>query len=68
MKSLEEHNQERSDDYQGIYNPNPKPNGIECPKCKEELHDTQPNMVLTSYPPKKNVGCLKCGYKGYRIA
>jgi len=67
MKSLKEHNQERSIAYPDIFNPKPKPNGIECPECKEELYDTQPDMVLTSYPPQKNVGCLRCKYRGYRI-
>lgn len=43
----------------------PKPNGIECPKCKKELMDSD-CMVLCSYPPQKNVEC-ECGYKGYRF-
>jgi hypothetical protein len=48
----------------------PVPNGIACPKCGEELLDTQPNVTLASMPPKKNVGCSseKCDYIGYRIA
>jgi hypothetical protein len=67
MKSLEEHNQERSIAYQDIFDSKPTPNGIECPECKGELYDTQPNMVLASYPPMKNVGCLRCKYSGYRV-
>ena len=41
-------------------------NGIECPKCKEELYDTDPSMVFTSDPPQKQIKCLNCGYNGYR--
>ena len=33
-------------------------NGIECPKCKEELYDIDPSMVLTSDPPQKIIHCL----------
>jgi C4-type Zn-finger protein len=53
-----------------MMNPKPIPNGIACPKCGEELLDTQPNVTLTSMPPQKNVGCSseKCDYTGYRIA
>lgn len=65
LKTLKEFNEERVLDYE--YNiAYPKPNGIECPKCGAELNDLDPT-VLTSNPPKKNIGC-RCGYKGYRIA
>jgi hypothetical protein len=40
-------------------------NGVACPKCGEEMYDTNPNLVLTSNPPKKSVHC-KCGFSGYR--
>lgn len=46
----------------------PRPNGIACEKCGAELLDTNPNMVLTSMPPKKSVHCKKCGWSGYRLA
>ena len=46
----------------------PQRNGIECPQCKQELYDTDLLTVLTSYPPKKEIHCDNCGYKGYRIA
>ena len=45
-----------------------RPNGISCEKCGGELSDTNPNMILTSLPPKKNVHCPKCGWRGYRLA
>lgn len=47
---------------------NPKKNGKDCPKCGEELWDTRPYLQLNSNPPKKEVHCEKCNYKGYRIA
>ena len=46
----------------------PKKNGKDCPKCGEELWDTRPYLQLNSNPPKKEVHCEKCNYKGYRIA
>jgi hypothetical protein len=47
----------------------PCPNGIACPKCGEELYDSNPMIVLASYPAQKNVACMKedCGYTGYRF-
>ena len=69
LKSLEEHTM-NSTFHWGLMMRNPVPNGIACPKCGEELLDTQPNVTLTSMPPQKNVGCSsdKCDYTGYRIA
>ena len=43
-------------------------NGIACPKCGEELFDSNPMITLASYPAKKNINCSKCDYVGYRIA
>lgn len=62
MKTLEQNNLEN------IYQDNSKPqkNNIECPKCKSELYDTNPNITLTSNPPKKEIHCDNCDYKGYR--
>ena len=36
--------------------------GVECPRCKEELHNCHPGLLLTSYPPQIQVECLSCGY------
>ena len=44
----------------------PQLNGIECPRCRKELFDTHPMVVLTSDPPKKSIHCSHCGYVGYR--
>lgn len=43
-------------------------NGMKCPKCEKELVDTNPNRLLLSSPPKKEVLCQSCGYSGYRKA
>lgn len=45
----------------------PKFNGIECPKCGSEMMDID-NMVLTSFPPKKNIKCSNgmCNHNDYR--
>lgn len=69
LKSLEEHNTETSNLHWGHFNSNePRPNGIACPNCAEELVDSNPMITLTSFPPKKNVNCTKCDYVGYRVA
>lgn len=44
----------------------PKPNGIACPTCSEELVDVDAS-ILTSYPAQKRVRCSKCSYSGLRI-
>ena len=45
----------------------PIPNGIECPKCGDEMGDSDP-MILMSYPEQRRVSCKTCGHKGYRLA
>jgi hypothetical protein len=68
LKSLDEYNGERVQYHFNLMSEQPRLNGIACPKCGEELVDTNPMVTLTSYPPQKNVNCLKCEYIGYRIA
>lgn len=70
LKSLIEHNTINSTFHWSLMGQKPTLNGIACPKCGKELLDTQPNVTLTSIPPKKNIGCSsdKCDYTGYRIA
>lgn len=65
--SLEDHNRKAWANIDMTHN-GPQRNGIECPQCKQELYDTDLLTVLTSYPPKKEIHCDNCGYKGYRIA
>ena len=70
MKTLAEYNAERTRKRIEFDNwmRNPHVNGIACPKCGKELWDSSPSITLTSNPPKKNVHCPACGFKGYRIA
>jgi DNA-directed RNA polymerase subunit RPC12/RpoP len=69
LLSLDEHNSNAwsTQVNMNMYSSEPKRNGIACPKCGNELMDSNPMMTLTSHPAKKNVHCSKCGYTGYRI-
>lgn len=67
MIKLEDWNAQRSELHL-LSNMHNRPNGIECPSCKAELVDADPNMQLASDPPKKAIKCLKCSYSGYRLA
>lgn len=64
LTSLDDHNQERHNEF--LISVQPYLNGIACPKCGDELYDSNPNVALTSYPPKYNIHCSSCGYIGYR--
>ena len=66
MKTLAEHNDERRDAYNQPIG-GPRKNGIACPKCGDELWDTNPAMTLTVNPPQKNIHC-ECGFRGHRLA
>ena len=68
LKSLEDYNTQQREYHFNISSDKPVLNGIACPKCGEEMMDSNPMVVLTSYPPQKNVNCSKCDYVGYRIA
>lgn len=68
LVSLEEYNDRARKGTMMSYGNEPVPNGIACPKCGEELMDSNPMMTLTSFPAQKNVNCSKCDYVGYRIA
>jgi len=64
LKTLEEHNRQ----YQiGATKITPR-NGIACPKCGEELIDTNPNEMLLSFPAQMRVACPACGWTGTRCA
>ena len=68
MINLDQHNALRQQAHMEMQRLNqPHPNGIECPKCGSELWDTD-MVILTSYPPQKNVDCHSCGWTGYRLA
>ncbi len=42
-------------------------NGFLCPDCQNELVDTNPLVTILDKQSKKEIGCNKCGYAGYRI-
>jgi deoxyribodipyrimidine photolyase-like uncharacterized protein len=64
LKTLAEHNKEA---YGRSNWDMPNPNGIACPQCEGELQDSNPSIVLSSYPVKMNVHCPTCAYHGYRV-
>ncbi len=68
LKELNQHNGEARSRQYALNDQSHCLNGIACPKCGEELYDTNPMITLTSYPAQKNVNCSKCDYIGYRIA
>jgi hypothetical protein len=39
--------------------------GLACPKCGSELYYNNPDMVLTSNPPKRSVECKNCKHTDY---
>ncbi len=63
LKSLKDHNDGRRlfDAYGG----NSFKSGIACPKCGSELYYNNPDMVLTSNPPKRSVECNNCKHTDY---
>ena len=63
LKSLKDHNDGRRlfDAYGG----NSVKSGIACPKCGSELYYNNPDMVLTSNPPKRSVECKNCKHTDY---
>lgn len=69
MQTLKQFNADKEAVWHNINERNkPHPNGIECPSCKKELWDSNPNITLSSNPPQKNIHCPACGYNGYRLA
>jgi hypothetical protein len=68
LKSLAKHNADAHVAQWDAMDNSPRLNGIACPKCGNELYDSEPMVTLTSFPAQKNVHCSKCNYVGYRIA
>ena len=62
LKSLEQHNNEAYNTFAAVNNLN---SGFACPKCGEELYYSNPNFMLTTYPPKRGVQCNKCNHTDY---
>ena len=68
LKNLDEYNAQQNNLHWQLNSNESQLNGIACPKCGEELYDSNPMMTLTTMPPKKNVHCSKCDYVGDRTA
>ena len=62
LKSLKDHNDSKLFD---AYGGNSFKSGIACPKCGSELYYNNPDMVLTSNPPKRSVECKNCKQTDY---
>ena len=62
LKSLKDHNDGKVFD---AYGGGSFKSGLACPKCGSELYYNNPNMVLTSYPPKRSVECNNCKHTDY---
>ncbi len=62
LKSLKDHNDSKLFD---AYGGNSFKSGIACPKCGSELYYNNPDMVLTSNPPKRSVECKNCKHTDY---
>ena len=63
MKTLNEYNEERLKEHKRLTT-FPRKNGIACPKCNGEMSDIN-NVILGSYPSKKQVYCESCSYNDY---
>lgn len=65
LKSLEEFNLEKLNSLPFKYK-----TGIKCPECEveRELVFENPQAILPSDPPKREVRCIFCGYSGYILA
>lgn len=67
LKSLEQHEKEKATIHTFVESSSPRKNGIACPKCGEELWDSNPSIrLLGNY--KTHIHCIKkdCNYKGSR--
>lgn len=65
LKNLASHNADRLASHMKAQRPHP--NGIACPKCGDELIDSEPNVTLTSNPAQTKVHCEGCGFSGCRF-
>lgn len=64
LMELEEYNKTASLHY-GEYEP--RYNSIRCPKCGNELIDAEPDVTISTYPPRTRVECLECNFKSTRV-
>jgi predicted RNA-binding Zn-ribbon protein involved in translation (DUF1610 family) len=62
LKSLKQHNDSTLTNVFGVNSTN---SGFACPICTSELIYTNPNLMLTSHPPKREVRCSNCKHIDY---
>ena len=62
LKSLKQHNDSKLTNVFGVNSTN---SGFACPICTSELIYTNPNLMLTSHPPKREVRCSNCKHIDY---
>ncbi len=65
LKSLAEHDARGMMIMTRKYNES-EGNGIACPKCGQELMDTNPLRAGIFVPYQTGIYCTNCGYKGCR--
>lgn len=59
MKTLSEHEREKNPPKEKAWV------GVACDHCGNELYNSTPDIVLTTFPPKINVRCPNCGFIGF---
>lgn len=64
LRNLDEHNKSALDTNRLMTAGHP--NGIACPKCGAEMWDTNPSVMLTSWPPRYSIHCPECGHTTIR--
>ena len=62
LMPLKQHNDSKLTNVFGV---NSKNSGFACPICTSEMIYTNPNMMLTSHPPKREVRCSNCKHIDY---
>ena len=62
LKSLKQHNDSKLTNVFGVNSTN---SGFACPICTSELIYTNPDLMLTSHPPKREVRCSNCKHIDY---
>ena len=62
LMPLKQHNDSKLTNVFGV---NSKNSGFACPICTSELIYTNPNLMLTSHPPKREVRCSNCKHIDY---
>jgi len=69
LKPLDLHNKERTDAHVKLQQKlsTPGPTGLKCPDCGKELFDSNARVILNPQPPKKEVHCPYCRFKGTRV-